>query len=113
MSARLPLLRLPMDRSSPRARAPFSVAISSAACDGRAVGSPLEPLARSAVSAQADVDTEGVHAGNRRNSARELEIGGGTVRDVAAVFGEERNFVLGEVHRMHRDESGAEQAQSL
>ena len=70
-------------------------------------------VARGAVGAEADVDAAREHARDRRDAARELQIGRRAVRDAAAVVREERDLVRLEVHGVHRDQPGPEQSDAL
>src|ERR1700681_4776154 len=70
-------------------------------------------VAGSPVRTEAYVDAFLQHACHRRHAARELEVRGWTVGHAAAVPGERRNLMRFEVHRVHGDQSGAQQTRTL
>ncbi len=130
MSACLPATSEPIAWSRPSARAPASVATSSAWRAGSTDASPVrdfreqggdaqlgeevEPIVRRcAVRAERDVDAAGEQRGDRRNARAELHVGHRTVNDVTAVRREKRDVVGREMHAVDRDESGTRRAQRM
>ena len=55
----------------------------------------------------------GEHGRDRRDAAREFQVGGGAVRDDGSRAARERDLVRFQVHRVDRNQAWPEQAQSL
>src|SRR5437016_3603316 len=62
-------------------------------------------VARRAVGADADIDAALEHGGDGRETARELQVRRGAMRDGGAVVREHRNLLARDVHRVRRDEA--------